>query len=147
MAVESTASVLSLTAGSLILVVGFGFHFLGQALSLWNWSLAQRLGLQEKSAAPAQKDYEAGIAAADVLLGWSYGPIGLGLLLGWHWAAPAAILPGAILAYHALSFWFWTAAQNRGGRRIMAEPLRRAWAAINLATGLLALAAAWMGRA
>lgn len=43
----------------------------------------------------------------------------------------AAILPGAILVYHALGFWFWTAAQNRDGRRIMAEPLRRVWAAVN----------------
>lgn len=59
----------------------------------------------------------------------------------------AAILPGAILVYHALGFWFWTAAQNRDGRRIMAEPLRRIWIAVNLVTGILALASAWIDRA
>ena len=145
MAVESIPSVRPRTAGFLLLVVGFGFHFMGQAISLWKWTLAERLGLQEESATPAQKDYEAGIATADVLIGWSYAPIGLGLILGWRWASTAASIPGAILAYHALGFWFWTAAQNRGKRRIMAEPLRRIWVAVNLATGLLALTAAWIG--
>lgn len=34
----------------------------------------------------------------------------------------AAILSGVILIHHALGFWFWTAAQDRDGRRNMAEP-------------------------
>lgn len=147
MTVGATQTVLSIIAGILLLVVGFGFHFIGQAISLWSWPLAERLGLQEKGASPAQKDYEAGIATADVLIGWSYGPIGLGLILGWSWAYMAAILPSAILIYHALGFWFWNAAQNRGGRRIMAEPIRRVWTAVNLVTGLLVMASAWIGRA
>lgn len=142
---ESMPSVIFISAGILLLAVGFGFHFMGQAVSLWNWSLAERLGLQEKSATPEQKDYETGLATADVLIGWSYCPIGLGLILGWRWAATAAFIPGAILVYHALGFWFWTAAQARGERRIMAEPLRRIWAGLNLATGLLALVSGLIG--
>ena len=35
-------------AGTLVLIVGFGFHWLGQGLSVLNWSLATRLGLQEE---------------------------------------------------------------------------------------------------
>ncbi len=138
----SNPSVISMIAGILLLVVGFGFHFMGQAISLWNWTLAESLGLQDKSASPAQKDYEFGIATADVLIGWSYGPIGLGLILGWNWATTAAFIPGTVLIYHALGFWFWTAAQNQGGRRIMAERIRRIWCAVNLLTGLLVLTSA-----
>jgi hypothetical protein len=142
---EALPAAVSIAAGILTLAVGFGFHFLGQALSLWNWPLAERLGLQDKNASPAQRDYESGTALADVLIGWSYGPIGLGLVCGSPWAFKAAIIPGALFTYHALAFWFWTSAQNRGGRRIMAEPLRRTWAALNLASGLLVLLSAWIG--
>jgi hypothetical protein len=34
-------------AGILVLILGFGFHWLGQTLSVVNWNLATRLGLQE----------------------------------------------------------------------------------------------------
>jgi hypothetical protein len=140
----ATIGLAAKAAGAALLVVGFGFHFLGQALSLHDWSLAERLGLQEKDATAAQQDYERGFAVADVLIGWLYGPIAIGLWFEAPWAFKAAFLPGVVFTYHAVGFWFWTARQARGGRPGIAGPKRVLWAAVNLACGLLLLGVAWV---
>ena len=38
----------NIVAGLLVLVVGFIFHWIGQLISILNWELATRIGLQEK---------------------------------------------------------------------------------------------------
>jgi len=50
----------------MLLAVGFGFHFPGQAISLWNWPLTERLVLQDKGVSPAQKDYERDVTTASI---------------------------------------------------------------------------------
>ena len=57
-------------AGVLVLVVAFGLHWIGQGLSVVNWQLATRLGLQERGMPGEFKNYEHAIAVADVLIGW-----------------------------------------------------------------------------
>lgn len=37
----------NVVAGVLVLVVGFGFHWIGQLVSVLNWDLAARIGLQD----------------------------------------------------------------------------------------------------
>lgn len=136
----------NLIAGVLVLVVGFGFHWIGQGLSLANRDLAIRLGLWERSMPAAYEVYEGAIAVADVGLGWLYGIAGVGLILGTPWGYKLAWFPGAILLYHAISFWFWTRNQRRAGYRDSAStPLRIGWTLANLTTALLAIMVAWNG--
>ncbi len=133
----------NVVVGLLVLIVGFGFHWIGQTISLINWDLAQRLGLQETDAPAAYRVYEHGIAVADVSIGWLYGVVGVGLLLGTPWAYTLAWLPGVVLVYHAIGFWAWTANQRRDGHVLYQAPIRAGWIAANLATGLLAILLAW----
>ncbi len=131
----------NIVAGVLVLVVGFGFHFGGQLISLVDWDLATKWGLQESGMRPEHKVYEHAIARADVLLGWTYGIAGVGLLLDASWGYLWAWIPGAVLTYHALSFWFWTGNQIESGDRYATtrQPFRSIWATANLATGVLAM--------
>lgn len=132
-------------AGTLVLIVGFGFHWLGQGLSVLNWSLATRLGLQEEGMPAEYKVYEHAIAVADVAVGWLYGLAGVGLVMGAPWGYKLACIPGAILVYHAIGFWMWTAHQTSAGYRFQTGrmPFRVVWTSANLVTGGLALAVAW----
>ena len=134
-------------AGVLILIVGFGFHWIGQALSLANWDFAMRLGLQESGAPSEYKVYEHAIAVADVAVGWIYGVAGVGLLIGAPWGYKLAWVPGAVLVYHAVSFWAWTGNQLRAGQTLPTGrlPFRIGWTVANLLTGGLALLVAWNG--
>ena len=68
----------NVVAGVLVLIVGFGFHWIGQLVSVLNWGLATRLGLQDEAAPSDYKVYEHGIAMADVAIGWIYGIAGVG---------------------------------------------------------------------
>ena len=131
----------NVVAGVLVLVVGFGFHFGGQLISLLDWDRATKWGLQESPMPPENKAYERGIATADVLLGWTYGIAGIGLVLDAAWGYPWAWIPGAVLTYHALSFWFWTGNQRRNGDRYSTtqHPFRAVWTLANLGTGILAM--------
>lgn len=130
-------------AGVLVLVVAFGFHWIGQGLSLLDWELATRLGLQEKGMPAEYRVYEHAIAVADVSIGWLYGLAGVGLLLGAPWGYKLAWVPGVVLVYHAISFWVWVGNQRRAGYRAVSVPLRVGWTVANLATGLLAILVAW----
>ncbi len=131
----------NVVAGVLVLLVGFGLHFGGQLVSVVDWQLATRLGLQEAGMRPEHRNYEHAIAAADVLIGWTYGIAGIGLILDAPWAYVWAWLPGAILTYHALQFWFWTGNHRRSGDDYSTtrNPARFVWAVANLATGILTL--------
>ncbi len=130
-------------AGILVLIVGFGFHWLGQGLSLLNWELATRLGLQEKGMPPAYRVYEHAIAVADACIGWIYGVAGVGLLMGAPWGYKLAWIPGAVLVYHAISYWAWIGNQRADGYRATPSLFRVGWTAANLLTGLLAIVLAW----
>jgi hypothetical protein len=133
----------NVVTGILVLVVGFGFHWIGQTLSLLNWDLATRLGLQEKGMPAEYRVYEHAIAVADVSIGWLYGIAGVGLLLGAPWGYMLAWFPGVVLLYHAISFWMWTGNRQKAGYRMTSPSLRVGWTAANAVTGLLAILVAW----
>ena len=136
-----------LVTGTLVLLVGFGAHWLGQLVSLLNWELATRLGLQEKDLLPEYRVYEHAIAVADVSVGWIYGLAGVGLLMNAGWGYRLAWIPGAILVYHAISAWFWEGNRRQAGHGLWSDALRIAWCGINLVTGVLALLTAWFASA
>lgn len=131
--------------GALVLLIGFLVHWIAQGISVLNWGLATRLGLQERGMPPEYKVYEHAIAVADSLLGWIYGVAGVGLILGASWGYKLAWIPGSILVYHALSFWVWTGNARRSGVRLATgeNPFRTGWFVANLLTGLMALFVAW----
>jgi hypothetical protein len=134
----------SIVAGTLVLAVGFIFHWIGQLVSILNWDLATRIGLQEKGP-PEYKVYEHAIAVADVAIGWVYGVAGVGLILGTSWGFKLAWFPGVVLIYHGISFWFWTGNQKRSGHQLITDPVRVAWSLANVTTGVLAILVAWTG--
>jgi hypothetical protein len=133
----------NVVAGCLVLIVGFALHWVGQLVSVVNWRLAERLRLQDKDAPPEYKVYEHGIAVADVSIGWLYGVVGVGLLLGAQWAYTWAWVPGVVLVYHAISFWAWTANQIRSGHVLYSAAFRLVWIAVNLIAGLMTVIVAW----
>ena len=131
----------NVVAGLLVLIIGFGIHFLGALISVINWELGTRLGLQEAGMRPEHRNYEHAIAVSDSLIGWTYGIAAVGLIINASWAYAWAWIPGAILTYHALGFWFWSANHRRSGDNYgtTRNPLRSVWAGSNLATGLLTI--------
>jgi hypothetical protein len=133
----------NIIVGILIFIVGFIFHWVGQIVSLINWDFAVRIGIAEKNMIPEFKVYERGIAAADALLGWIYGIAAVGLILNAQWAYKLAWIPGVILVYHGLSFWFWVGNQNKAGYPLNSKGLRIVWSLTNLVTGILAILVAW----
>lgn len=135
----------NIVAGALVLVVGFGFHWIGQLISILNWDLATRIGIQEKGMLPEYKVYEHGTAVADVAVGWIYGIAGLGLILGTQWGFKLAWFPGVVLVYHGISAWFWTRNQKRAGHQFMTDSMRIGWCLANVIAGLLAILIAWRG--
>jgi hypothetical protein len=126
-------------AGVLVLVVGFGFHFIGQLISLVDRDVAIRLGLWEAGMPESYSVYENAIAVADVALGWVYGIAGAGLITGARWGYVLGLIPGAILLYHSISFWFWTRNQKNAGQHLTftKNPARSGWFLANFVTGAL----------
>ncbi|MDJ0841356.1 MAG: hypothetical protein QNK37_32900 [Acidobacteriota bacterium] len=135
-----------IAAGVLILIIGFCFHWLGQLISILNWDLAVRFGLQERKMPQEYKVYEHGIAVADVAVGWLYGVAALGLFLNAEWGYKMAWIPGSILFYHAVSAWAWEGNRRVAGNRLWSEAFRIGWCVVNATTGVLALLVAWVGR-
>lgn len=129
--------------GVLIFIVGFIFHWLGQLISIINWEFAKKIGLQEKEILPEYVVYEKGIAVADVLIGWIYGVVAVGLFLNCDWAYKLAWIPAVVLIYHALSFWFWTGNQNKAGQSTTSNTTRVVWFLINFITGVLTIIVIW----
>ena len=133
----------NIVAGVLVLVVGFTFHWIGQLISILNWNLAKRIGLQEAELLPEYRVYEHAIAVADVALGWVYGLAGLGLVLGAPWGYKLAWVPGVVLVYHSISYWIWTANRRKAGHQLVADPMRIGWTVANFVAGGLAILVAW----
>lgn len=136
----------NVVAGILILLVGFGAHWIGQLISVLNWKLATKLGLQETELIPEYKVYEHAIAVADSVLGWIYGVAAFGLLLNFDFGYRLAWIPGSILLYHSISAWVWEGNRRAAGQGLWSDQLRIGWCTLNAATGLLALAVAWSGK-
>ncbi len=131
-------------AGSLILIMGFLFQWTGQLISFLDWDLAMRLGIQKKEAPPEYKVYEYGTAMADVAIGWIYGIVGVGIILGASWSFKLAWFPGVILIYHSICYLFWTRNQRHdAGYQI--EPYRVVWFLANYITGIYVVLIAWNG--
>jgi hypothetical protein len=132
----------NLITGALIIIVGFVFHFIGQLISVINWDYAVKIGIAEKDILPAYKDYENGMALADVAIGWIYGPIGIGMIMGISWSYQLAWIPGIIFLYHSLSFWFWSRNQIKAGHVYRSWKGRLGWFLLNFITGILAISTA-----
>ena len=136
-----------IVAGILILIVGFGFHWLGQLVSVINWELAKKLGLQEKNMLKEYKVYEHALAVSDTAIGWMYGIAATGLLLNREWGFKLAWIPGSILIYHAISAWVWEHNRRLDGQQLWSNTTRILWCSANAATGFLAILVAWTGHA
>jgi hypothetical protein len=132
-----------IVAGFLVLVIGFLFHFIGQLISLIDWKMAVRLKIAEKEMLPEYKDYEQGMAMADVLIGWTYFFIGVGLIFGTSWSFKLAWIPGVIFTYHSLSFWFWSGKQEQKGHKYRSTLGKTGWFLANFLSGILILLVAW----
>jgi hypothetical protein len=129
--------------GVLILIVGFIFHWIGQLISLINWEFATQIGLQEKKMLPEFKVYEHGIAVADVLIGWIYGIVAIGLFVNAPLAYKLAWFPGVILIYHSISFLAWTRNQKQAGHTTIPQSFRITWFLANFVTGMLTIVIAY----
>jgi len=137
----------NVVAGILILVFGFCFHWLGQLVSVLNWDLATRIGLQEKEMAPEYKVYEHAIAVADTAMAWLYGVAAVGLFINAEWGYKLAWIPVTILLCPSISAWFWEGNRRAAGYQLWSNSLRIGWCSANAVTGLVALGVAWTGRA
>lgn len=126
----------NILAGILVLIIGFGFHFIGQLISVIDWNRAVKLGIAEKGILSEYKDYENGMAMADVLIGWIYGFIGVGLILGVSWSFKLAWIPGVIFIYHSISFWFWSRNQEHRGYIYRSAFGKLGWFLVNLISGI-----------
>lgn len=129
--------------GILIFIVGFIFHWIFQLISLVNWNYATKIGLQEKELLPEYKVYEHAIAVADVMMGWIYGIAAVGLIINISWAYKLAWIPGVILIYHGLSYWFWKGNQNKSGHKMTTNSFRIGWSLLNLGTGIFCILIIW----
>ena len=133
----------NIIAGILIFIVGFCLHFVGQLISLVNRDFAVKIGVWEKDLILEFEVYERGIAVADVLIGWTYGIAAVGLILNAPWAYKLVWIPGVIMVYHSLSFWFWVGNQNKLGHQLNTNTFRIGWFLANFVTGILAILIAW----
>ena len=137
----------NIVAGSLIFIVGFGLHWLGQLISVLSWDVATQIGLQEEDLTSDYIVYEHAIAVADSAVAWLYGVAAVGLLINAPWGYKLAWIPGSILVYHAISAWVWEGNRRRAGHRLWSDAKRIGWCSANVATGLLTLLVAWTGPA
>lgn len=142
---NQVVALFSIVTGILVLTVGFGFHWIGQLISLTNRELAIRIGIWEKDLRPEYEVYENAIMVADVAIGWIYGIAGIGLILGTTWGFRLAWIPGVVMVYHSLGFWFWTRNQMKAGDQTTTtrQPIRSVWFAANFTTGIFAIILAW----
>ncbi len=129
--------------GIFILVVGFGFHWIGQLISVFNWDFATRIGIQESELLKEYKVYEHAIAVSDSIIGWVYGIAAIGLFINAPWGYKLAWFPGIILLYHSLNFWFWTKNRRKDGNKLVSNSMRIGWSLVNFITGALTVVLAW----
>lgn len=129
----------NIVIGILIFIFGFIFHWLGQLISLINWDYAKKIGLQKEKNLPEYELYEHAIAVADVLIGWIYVIVAVGLFFNVLWAYTLAWIPGVVFIYHSLFYWVMKGNQNKAGHPTTSNVFRITWFLINFATGILTL--------
>jgi len=131
----------NILAASLLLIVGFGIHWLNQLSLFLHWELMPRHGFGINLSS-SQKGYDRLIAISDITIGWLYGIIGVGLFMGTEWGYALAWIPGIILTIEGISYWIMT------GKKQM-QPLaesyftRVEWSSLNLVTGMFIMVVAW----
>ncbi len=133
----------NIVIGVLILIVGFGFHWIGQLVSVFNWDFATKIGIQESELLKEYKVYEHAIAVSDSIIGWVYGFAAIGLFINAPWGYRLAWFPGIILLYHSLNFWFWTKNRRKDGNKLVSDSMRIGWSLANFITGASAVVLAW----
>ena len=133
----------NIVVGILILIIGFGFHWIGQTISIVNWKFATKIGLQESKMPKEYRVYEHAIAVGDSLIGWIYGFAAVGLFLNVSWGYKLAWFPGVILIYHSFCFWFWTKNRNKDGNKLESNVMRIGWTLANFIAGLLTILLSW----
>ncbi len=133
----------NIVIGILILIIGFGFHWIGQLISVINWGFATKIGIQEADLPKEYKVYEHAIAVSDSLIGWIYGFAVIGLFLDVSWGYKLTWFPGIILLYHSLNYWFWTMNRRKDGNKLVSDTIRIGWSLGNFITGILAILIAW----
>lgn len=131
-------------AGILLLAVGFFGHWLCSLVSVINWDMAVRLGLQVRGLTPDMKVYEYAFVVADVAIGWIYVLAGLGLLLEKAWGFRACWF-GLILVYYSINYLGYTARRISLGYDFPEDAWFRRYLCFlaNLVSGLWALTLAW----
>jgi hypothetical protein len=108
-------------------------------VSVLNWDLAARSGLQEEALLPAYEVYGHAIAAAGVAQGRICGIAGLGLLMDTRKGNKLAWFPGVFLVYHCISYQFWTGNRRKAAHKLVSDPMRIGWPTANLVAGALAI--------
>lgn len=129
----------NIVIGVLIFIVGFILHWFGQLISLINWEYAKKIGLQEKKNLPEYEVYEHAIAVADVLVGWIYIIVAVGLFINTSWAYPLAWIPGVVFIYHSLFYWVMKGNQNKAGHTTTSNIVKTVWFLLNFITGILTI--------
>ena len=131
----------------LLLIVGFGLHFVSQFISILDWERACRIGLQDKNIPPDALHYEHGTATADVAIAWIYGVAAIGLMMNAPWGYKLAFIPVSILLYHGMCAWEWERDRRAAGKGIWTDGFRLARCGANILAGLAVLVVAWAGLA
>jgi hypothetical protein len=108
-------------------------------ISIINWEYAEKIGLQEKENLPEYEVYEHAIAVADVLIGWIYIFIAVGIIFNLTWAYTLAWIPGIIFIYHSLFYWVMKGNQKKSGNEVTSNMTRIIWFLMNFITGILAI--------
>ena len=128
-------------AGIIILIVGFGFHFLGQLMGFLYWEPELKHSFIINMPIKA-KGYAHIVAISDVAIGWSYAIIGMGMYIGKSWSYTLAWIPGIILFLEGISFWTWRNQNNRPAQDLSLTE-RIEWSGLNIVSGLFILLVAW----
>lgn len=131
----------NILAGSLVLIVGFGIHWLNQLSLFMHWELMPKDGFGIHMLTNASK-YDRFIAISDVTIGWIYGIIGIGLFMGTSWGYLLAWIPGLFITFEGISYWIITGKKNLQGIKYSYFN-RIEWSILNIITGLFILFVAW----
>lgn len=131
----------NILAGSLVLIVGFGIHWLNQLSIFLHWELMPKDGFGIHTLANASK-YDRFVAVSDVTIGWIYGVIGIGLFMGTSWGYLLAWIPGLFITFEGISYWIVTGKKNLQGIKYSYFN-RIEWSTLNIVTGLFILFVAW----
>ncbi|NVM17564.1 MAG: hypothetical protein HWN80_07595 [Candidatus Lokiarchaeota archaeon] len=132
----------NIVVGTLIFIVGFIFHWVGQLVSIVNWEFSVKIGIHEKNMVPEYKVYEYAMAIADVSIGWIYALASIGLTFNFFWGNTLAWFPGVLLLYHSIAYWVWIGKQNKAGNSTTSNKFRIVWFLLNFSTGILCILAA-----